>query len=111
MRYTIMQKSTIQDNSSCLIRELLPAEILAGEFHPEIERHTKASSPIAASKRIVFFISTSLVELENLREGMFDQACFGQYGKFQAAILCDIETDILFRENFPERFEIKISIA
>ena len=35
---------------------------------------------------------------ENLREGMFDQACFGQYGQFQADILSDIETDMLFRE-------------
>ena len=35
---------------------------------------------------------------ENLREGMFDQACFGQYGQFQADILGDIETDMLFRE-------------
>ena len=30
---------------------------------------------------------------------MFDQACFGQYGKFLADILGDIETDMLFREN------------
>jgi hypothetical protein len=35
---------------------------------------------------------------ENLREGMFDEACFGQYSKFQADILGDIETDMMFRE-------------
>ena len=35
---------------------------------------------------------------ENLREDMFDQACFGQYGQFQAEVLGDIETDMLFRE-------------
>ncbi len=29
---------------------------------------------------------------------MFDQACFGQYGQFQAEVLGDIETDMLFRE-------------
>lgn len=36
---------------------------------------------------------------ENLREGMFDQIYFGQYGKFQADILGDIETDTLLQEN------------
>ena len=35
---------------------------------------------------------------ENLREGIFDQACFGQYGQFQTEKLGDIETDMLFRE-------------
>ena len=29
---------------------------------------------------------------------MFDQACFVQYGQFQAEKLGDIETDMLFRE-------------